>query len=147
MRKLLDRFVRSGSDRAHFVRFASVGGAIALIDAALLYALISAGADKYAGRVISYTAAMTTGYFLNNHFTFRDHARVRALWHQLLRFFSVHSVGGLLNIAVYALALEIGELAGGRVEASSALPAIGVWIGGIAGMVFNFLLSRKVVFD
>ncbi|MEE4295114.1 MAG: hypothetical protein V2J20_00675 [Wenzhouxiangella sp.] len=29
----------------------------------------------------------------------------------------------------------------------SLMPLLGVWLGGVVGMSFNFLVSRKLVFD
>jgi len=31
--------------------------------------------------------------------------------------------------------------------AAAILPLIGVWIGGLAGMCFNFFFSKKLVYD
>jgi len=146
--RLLERGVRSHSSRAAFFRFACVGVTISLIDAGVLYLLKDLpGMNVYIARVFSYGAAMTTGYFLNRHFTFHHIDSSRTLVDELLRFFSVHSVGGLLNFGVFTLIVFIGEQAELTRFWNSVLPLIGVWIGGMVGMAFNFLFSRKLVFD
>lgn len=146
--KLIQRVVQSTSSRATFVRFACVGGTIAIIDAGLLYLLKDLpGFNVYTARLVSYFAAMCTGYFLNRHFTFRHLERGRALWNELLRFFSVHAFGGVLNFGVYALVVTLAETIGATGAVELFAPLAGVWLGGVVGMCFNFLVSRKLVFD
>ena len=66
---------------------------------------------------------------------------------ELLRFFSVHITGGLLNFGVFSLIVYLGDAAELTRFWDAIMPLLGVWIGGVFGMCFNFLLSRKVVFD
>ncbi len=147
MLKLLDRIHRSQSKKATFLRFACVGVTISIIDAGGLYLFMALGLNVYIGRAISYTAAMCAGYMLNRYFTFHHLETGRALWHSLLRHFSVHATGGVLNFVVFGGVLILGQKMGGEVAASATLPLIGVWIGGMAGLCFNFFFSRKLVFD
>ncbi|MBS3744404.1 MAG: GtrA family protein, partial [Wenzhouxiangellaceae bacterium] len=145
---LLNRGVRSSSKRATFFRFACVGSTIALLDAGLLYLLKDLpGFNAYIARVFSYTAAMSTGYVLNRYFTFHHIERGRALVDELLRFFSVHALGGVLNLAVFSLVVFLGEQAELTRFWAGVMPLIGVWVGGLVGMTFNFLFSSKLVFD
>jgi putative flippase GtrA len=140
--------VRSTSSRATFVRFACVGATIAIIDVAVLYLLKDLpGFNVYTARLASYFAAMCAGYFLNRTFTFHHLERGRALWDELLRFFSVHAVGGVLNFAVYSLVVTLANAVGATGKVELFAPLAGVWLGGIVGMCFNFLVSRKLVFD
>ncbi len=147
MLHLLDRIRRSHSERSTFLRFSGVGVTISVIDAGVLYALLGLGVNGYIGRVISLATSMAAGYLLNRYFTFHHLETGRALWHSLLRHYTVHSVGGALNIGVYALVLEIGKQMGGQVAAAATLPLLGVWIGGMAGLCFNYFFSKKMVFD
>lgn len=145
---MLNRGVRSSSKRATFFRFACVGSTIALLDAGLLYLLKDLpGFNVYIARVFSYTAAMSTGYVLNRYFTFHHIERGRALVDELLRFFSVHALGGVLNFAVFSLVVFLGEQAELTRFWAGVMPLIGVWVGGLVGMTFNFLFSSKLVFD
>lgn len=147
MLRLLSRFHRSQSDRAMFARFALVGVTISLIDAAVLYLLLALGVDAHIGRVISLGASVSCGYLLNRYFTFHHIETGRALWESLLRHYSVNSIGSALNIGVYSAVLLIGQHLGGQVAAAATLPLLAVWIGGLAGMSFNFFFSKKMVFD
>ncbi len=141
------RICRSRSGRATFTRFATVGTTIAVIDAGLLYLFMAAGLNAYLSRALSYTAAMVAGYVLNRYFTFHHLETGRALWHSLLRHFSVHSVGGALNFAVFSLVLEAGPWFVAEGAPVALLPLFGVWLGGMAGLCFNFFFSRRLVFD
>lgn len=145
---MLNRGVRSSSKRATFFRFACVGGTIALIDVAVLYLLKDLpGFNVYIARVFSYTAAMSAGYVLNRYFTFHHIERGRVLIDELLRFFSVHALGGVLNFGVFSLVVFFGEQADLTRFWAGVMPLIGVWVGGLVGMTFNFLFSSKLVFD
>tara|TARA_Y100001933_G_scaffold50415_1_gene49290 strand:+ start:5332 stop:5775 length:444 start_codon:yes stop_codon:yes gene_type:complete len=145
---LIKRGVRSHSSRATFFRFACVGGTIALIDAGLLYLLKDLpGFNAYIARLFSYTAAMSAGYVLNRYFTFHHIEKGRALLDELVRFFSVHALGGVLNFGVFALVVYFGEKAELTRFWSAVVPLIGVWLGGVVGMTFNFLFSSRLVFD
>lgn len=147
MFSLLEKIHRSSSDHAAFLRFATVGVTISLIDAGGLYLLMALGMNVYIARAISYTLAMATGYILNRYFTFHHLETGRALWHSLVRHFTVHGVGGLINFGIFSLVLEIGKQMDGQVAASATLPLFAVWIGGIFGLLFNFFFSKKLVFD
>jgi putative flippase GtrA len=147
MLKLIERICRSKSDKAIFLRFATVGVSISIIDAGGLYLFMALGLNPYIGRLISYTAAMSAGYVLNRYFTFHHLETGRALWHSLVRHFGVHSIGGALNYAVFIVVLLIGQRMGGEVAAAATLPLIAVWIGGLFGLCFNYFFSKKLVFD
>lgn len=147
MRKLLGRIHRSESNRGMFARFAGVGVSISLIDVGLLYFLMAAGVNAYLARIPSFLAAMTVGYILNRYFTFHHLETGRALWHSLLRHYSVHSLGGVINYSVFTATLILGQGMGAEIAASNTLPFVGVWIGGVFGLCFNFFFSKKLVFD
>jgi len=147
MIRLLGKIHRSETNRAMFLRFAGVGAIISLVDIGLLYFLNSLGMNIYLARVPSFLASMTVGYILNRYFTFHHIETGRALWHSLLRHYSVHAAGGAVNYGVFILALIIGEKLGGQASASGTLPFVAVWIGGIVGMCLNFFFSKRLVFD
>ena len=147
MIRILAHIHRSSSHKSTFVRFACVGAVISLVDAGVLYLALGLGIHAYPARLISLPSSMVVGYFLNRYFTFHHFETGRVLWHSLLRHFAVHSVGGVINIGVFALVLEIGQAMGGQVAAAATLPIIGVWIGGVVGLCFNYFFSQKLVFD
>lgn len=130
-----------------FARFATVGVTISLIDIGLLYLLNSLGLSIYLARVPSFLAAMTVGYTLNRYFTFHHLETGRALWHSLVRHYSVHSIGSAINYVIFTVVLIVGQQFGGQANAAGTLPFVAVWIGGMFGMSFNFFFSRRMVFD
>lgn len=141
------RRFRSTSHRARFIRFAGVATAIACIDIAVLYLLHGGlGANVYLARVISYTAAMTAGYFLNRRYTFHDRRGTQSIPAELARFYAVFASGGLINYAVFAAVVAGGAAAGAGPTIRFWLPVLGVWLGGMAGMAFNYGFSHKLVF-
>lgn len=137
----------STSQRATFLRFAAVAGTIAGIDILVLYLLHGGlGVNVYLARAISYTAAITAGYFLNQHFTFHHHERTRSILVELSRFYTVFAGGGLVNYATFAAIVALGSAAAPDPTLRFWLPLLGVWIGGMAGMGFNYGFARKLVF-
>ncbi len=137
----------STSNRATFTRFTGVAVAIAVIDIGLLYLLkLPLGINVYLARIASYSAAMTAGYFLNRRYTFHHHQRQRHLAKEMGRFYTVFAGGGLLNYLTFAAIVALGHHLSGTATVRLWLPLVGVWVGGLAGMGFNYGLSRKLVF-
>jgi len=138
----------STSHRATLLRFSAVATAIALIDIALLYAFkLAVGMNVYVARIGSYAAAATAGYFLNNRFTFHAYERTRHPAAELSRFYTVFAGGGLLNYGVFAAVVAIGHQLTAATSLRHWLPLLGIWLGGLAGMAFNYGVSRKLVFQ
>lgn len=122
-----------------FGSFGLIGTAAFLVDSALLYlGLGMLGLGFYFARVFSWLGAASFTWYLNRRFTFRDFegSRVR----QWLRFLAANSVGGVVNYSVYAALI-----------ASSGVvrqwPVLGVAAGSVAGLMFNFVVSRRYVFN
>jgi putative flippase GtrA len=121
------------------VKFAIVGVIAAVVDMAVVESLIRfVRLDYYSARVVSYLVAATAAWALNRRFTFydADRARAQAQW---LRYLLLNAFGGAINYALYA----------GLVTAFAffrSFPFIAVGFGSLAGMTFNFIASRKLVF-
>lgn len=123
---------------AEFLRFGVVGTVGFLVDTAVLYAAIAAGAGLYWGRALSYVAAATGNWALNRAWTFRSAGRGGA-GRQWVMFLLVNLVGFAVNYSTYALLVA-------NLPVVAAHPIIGVAAGSIAGLAGNFLLSRRFVF-
>lgn len=148
MLKLYRKFKHSPSNTATFLRFAGVGLGISLVDIALLYLLMEINFfNLLICRTISLSSSMLVGYFLNRYFTFHHIEIGRALWHSIIRHFSVHSVGGILNMVIFLASMQLFTFVQLNPILINFIPFIAVWIGGIAGLSFNFFFSKKVVFD
>lgn len=89
--------------------------------------------------MVSYLVAATTTWYLNRQLTFTDSdgsAPVR----QWAQFLAVNAVGGLVNYGSYSVVVVA------LVPAHTLVPLLGVAVGSVAGLVFNFTASRRFVF-
>jgi putative flippase GtrA len=125
--------------RRQFARFAFVGAVGFVVDAAVLYLCLHvAGLGLYGGRLVSYLVAATTTWYLNRQLTFTDSdgsAPVR----QWAKFLAANAIGGLVNYGSYSLVVAL-------MPAHALVPLLGVAVGSVAGLVFNFAASRRFVF-
>ena len=105
----------------------------------MLYAaLLTLGLGYLSARLLSFLAAATFTWYLNRALTFPDCDRSRPAI-QLLRFLAVNSLGGVVNYSVYVFVM-LG-FAGDPWR-----PLLGVALGSVAGLLLNFLASRRLVF-
>lgn len=123
-----------------FLIFSAVGAAGFAVDSAvLLTAMTLGGMGPYAGRAISYLAAVTFTWAMNRLLTFPA-ARSTNRTSQWARFAGVNTLGALANLGIYAwLIASAPQLPGQPVTAIAA--------GSLAGLALNFTLSRKLVFQ
>jgi putative flippase GtrA len=133
---------RLGPERSRtvvqFGRFGVVGTIGFLVDTAVLYAGMALGLGLYSGRAVSYVAAATTTWGLNRTWTFRGQGSGPVV-RQWALFLAVNLVGFACNYGTYAALVE-------SVAFAAQHPVIGVAGGALAGMIGNFLLSRRFVF-
>lgn len=121
-----------------FLRFGIVGTIGFLVDSVVLYGGLAVGLGLYWGRAVSYLAAATTTWALNRAWTFRGQGDGPA-WRQWAAFVVVNLVGFMCNYGTYAALVT-------SVAFAQQHPIIGVAAGSLAGMIGNFLLSRRFVF-
>jgi putative flippase GtrA len=121
-----------------FLRFGVVGVVGFVVDTAVLYAGLALGLGLYGGRAVSYLAAATTTWACNRAWTFRDQGSAPAM-RQWAVFLVVNLVGFAFNYGTYAVLVAGLPLV-------AAHPVLGVAAGALAGMVGNFVLSRRYVF-
>ncbi len=123
---------------AQFGRFGVVGTIGFLVDTAALYAAMALGLGLYSGRAVSYLVAATTTWALNRAWTFRGQGSGPVM-RQWALFLLVNLVGFACNYGTYAALVASVPLVADH-------PVIGVAAGALAGMIGNFLLSRRYVF-
>lgn len=121
-----------------FLRFGVVGTVGFVVDTAVLYAGLALGLGLYGGRAVSYLAAATTTWALNRAWTFRGQGQAPVM-RQWALFVVVNLVGFAFNYGTYAALVA-------SVAFIAQYPVIGVAAGSLAGMLGNFLLSRRFVF-
>jgi putative flippase GtrA len=132
---------------SQFARFAAVGTAGLLVDMAALYAAMEwFGLGHLAGRGVSFLTAATFTWACNRSITFADDGS-RGRLGQWARFLAVNSAGGAVNFAVYLVVVS-GLLGTQAIPArlDPLLPYLGVACGSLSGLLFNFTLSRMLVF-
>jgi len=122
-----------------FLRFALVGAAGFVVnEAALWIALNVLHLGKDAAWFFAFVPAVTFTWWGNRSFTFREHASTgaRAMLNEWVRFVTTNSFGALVNFVIYELLIHL----------TAASPLLALACGVLAGMVFNFTLSKKFVF-
>ena len=128
--------------RFSILRFAVIGALGMPVDAGVLWLMTHrAGFDPYSGRVISWLCAATFTWTGNRYFTFR-HTRARGVLGALrewLRFLAANAVGGLVNVGLYSTLVRFAPPPINNLY-------IALVVGVLAGLVFNFTLSKKLVF-
>jgi putative flippase GtrA len=128
--------------RSRFLRFGVVGAGGFVVDEAVLWiAHRLAGLDPYSGRAISILCAMTFTWWGNRRLTFRDQAAEgpAAIAREWLRFVAANAVGALVNYGTYTLLVRFGPAPLGN-------PFLAIACGVAIGLVFNFTLSKHLVF-
>lgn len=137
---------------AQFLRFGLVGTIGFVVDAAVLQILVSlAHGDPFVSRIFSYLAAATVTWAIHRQYTFRDRLPVsdgtrvavatafETLISQWARFVVSNGLGALINFAVYSACLLSWALCKDN-------PVLGVAAGSVAGLAFNYTVSRHFVF-
>ena len=121
-----------------FGSFGLIGGVAFFVDTGILYGAMGLlGMDGYSGRALSWLGAVTFTWYLNRRFTFGSEPRVPMAL-QWLRFLAANSVGGLINVGVYAALVATSPLV-------REWLVVGVGAGAVCGLVANFFLARRFV--
>jgi putative flippase GtrA len=121
------------------VRFSMVGVIGLVVNLAVLRSfLVVAGDRPYSGEVVAFAVAVTTTWWCNRHFTFRDHEPAPML-RQWAHFVLVNSSGAAANYATYAILVASFSLC-------RTYPELAVAAGSVVGLGFNFSGARRFVF-
>lgn len=128
--------------RHPFVRFALVGAGGYVVDTGVL-ALDTGvwGLDFKTGRALSIFVAMGFTWLGNRYLTFHDR-RARSFagaMQEWLKFIGANAVGALVN---YGTSVLLVSYAAAPLNHKFVAQALGV----LAGLVFNFTLSHRLVF-
>ncbi|HEY0266022.1 MAG TPA: GtrA family protein [Rhizomicrobium sp.] len=123
------------------LRFAVIGALGMPVDWGVLQLMVHLGTGPYAGRLISWFCAATFTWTGNRYFTF---AATRAqgfaaTGREWLRFLAANAVGGLVNVGLYSVLVRFAP------PPFNGL-TVALVCGVLLGLVFNFTLSKKVVF-
>ncbi len=124
------------------VRFGAVGGAGFVVnEAALVVARMAFHLGDHPAWLFGFAVAVTFTWWGNRTFTFHEHkssghSGMLAEW---ARFVATNSFGAIANFCAYALLIRYAPW-------PLNVPYIALFFGVLVGMVFNFTLSKKLVF-
>jgi putative flippase GtrA len=124
--------------RTQILRFTVAGIAGFLVDAGILWVTLHLGLGFFAGRVVSFFAAVWTTWQINRRFTFAGH-NSGSIWREWWRYLSAMSLGGCINYAAYSAVVLI-------LPGTSFLPFLAVAVGSLSGLAMNFMSARWWVF-
>lgn len=120
-------------------RFVLVGGVGFCVDGSILVLLHQhLGLGILIARLVSFSLAGTTTWYLNRHLTFNVPLlrRPRDEW---TRYLAVNGIGALLNLSVFMLLIQI-------FPSLAPYPLLVLAIAALAALIFNFLGSKYFVF-
>ncbi|HEY0201791.1 MAG TPA: GtrA family protein, partial [Burkholderiaceae bacterium] len=129
--------MKTSSARQQFLLFAVAGVLGLLVDVAVLYA-VAPLLGWYAARVLSFLSAASFTWWFNRRWTFTQPASRDPIFKQYAKYLASMAIGGCVNYAVYAATLHWLHMPGAAL--------LGVALGSVAGMGFNFLCARYIVF-
>jgi putative flippase GtrA len=127
--------------RLSILRFAIIGALGMPVDWCVLQLMVHWGTGPYFGRVISWFCAASFTWAGNRYFTFAaTRARgVAGAAKEWLRFLAANAVGGLVNVGLYSVLVRFAPPPLNDLTVALVL-------GVLLGLVFNFTLSKKLVF-
>lgn len=120
-----------------FLRFGVVGGIGFVVTTVVVYAT-RPFIGNYAAILPGFLVAATGNWALNRLWTFRGRSS-QPLVREWTMFLATNALGMALNAAVYWTMISLSALC-------AANPVIALAAGTLCGMLFNFSLSRQVVF-
>jgi putative flippase GtrA len=127
--------------RVSFLRFAVIGALGMPVDWGVLQLMVHWGTGPYLGRVISWFCAATFTWAGNRYFTFaatRAHG-FTGTFKEWGRFLAANAVGGLVNVGLYSVLVRYAPPPANDLTVALVL-------GVLLGLVFNFTLSKTMVF-
>jgi dolichol-phosphate mannosyltransferase len=122
-----------------FALFATIGAIGVVVDLVVLSAALAANMSFIAAQTMATLVAMTSNFFLNNLFTYRDQRLMGLrLWRGLVSFYVICSVGAVANVGFAAFVFAgqahfLSDIAG--------IPWLASIAGVIVGSVWNYAVS------
>jgi putative flippase GtrA len=119
--------------------FAMIGGIGFIVDGGILTILNSIyDVELLPARIASFSAAVTTTWYLNRQRTFADR-KDEAIVSEWGRYAAVNSVGSLLNMGIFFWLVA-------RYQLLADWPLAPLGIAASVALIFNFFASKYVVF-
>lgn len=121
-----------------FIRFAIVGTLGFFWDTATVYAL-KAHTGLYIAGTCGFLVAATANWGMNRVWTFRDHDHI-APHLQWVKFLVANLIGFIFNRGTFFTLVSINVLCRSQ-------PVLAIIAGSMAGLCFNYFLSKRLVFS
>jgi putative flippase GtrA len=121
-----------------FIRFGFVGVTGLCWDAGTFY-LLRPFIGPYAAGTCSFLVAATVNWLINRLWTFRhhNHAAAHVQW---AKFLTANVIGFAVNRGTFFILIS-------KFELFSAQPILAIAAGSVAGLSFNYFLSKRFVFS
>jgi dolichol-phosphate mannosyltransferase len=121
-----------------FALFALIGALGVVVDLIVLWAALAVGTGFIAAQAVATVVAMTSNFFLNNVFTYRDQ-RLKGwrLWRGLFSFYVICSLGAVANVGFAAFVF------GGDAHWLASIAGI-PWLASLAGVVVGSVWNYAV---
>lgn len=120
------------------IKFGVVGVSGFLVDTFFVL-LLKSYAGAYGARIISFSFAVITTWLLNRNITFKKANRSDGLITEFSKYAVSMCIGGSANLICYSLIISSRPHTTENIIFATA-------IGSIAGLVFNFTLSKIFIF-
>ena len=134
--RLVGRIARLGVSES-FIRFGIVGTLGFVWDTGIVY-MLRPFVSLYVAGTCSFIVAATINWIINRLWTFR-HLEQAAAHVQWVKFLIANAVGFVVNRGTFFLLVALSPLVVKH-------PVIGIAAGSAAGLIFNYLLSKRFVF-
>ncbi len=118
--------------------FGLVGTIGFLVDVALLY-FLTGFIGLFYGRVVSFLLAVVATWLLNRRWTFKRRKSGLRNHYEFAVYLALMLIGGSLNYGAYVWLIVANQVV-------QQHPVIGVAVGSLLGMLFNFWSSRLILF-
>jgi putative flippase GtrA len=128
----------SGRTLVQMISFGIIGVAGFVVDTLVLYAALYLGLGLYAGRGVSYLAAVTFTWALNRRYTFERRENIGSFG-QWRRFALSQLSGAAVNLGIYSSLMRVSPYCASH-------PVIGVAAGSLTGMMINYVAARRFAF-
>ncbi|SRR5579885_1031685 len=133
------RATASLRERQRVLRYLVVGALGFLVDGGVLTVEVHGfGLDPILARGPSFLAAVTVTWLANRTHTFAGLRRHSAAA-EYRRYVTTQTLGAMVNLAVYALALGVSAWC-------ARVPVAGLALGSAVGLTVNYALARRYVF-
>ncbi len=122
-----------------YLHFGLAGTVGFLLDAAVVtLATTGLQISPVPAQIIAFSVAVIATWNINRRWTFSEHASQNWI-HELARYVAANSTGAAVNNGTYLLLIYSFSLCASE-------PALAVAAGSMAGMIFNYWGSKKLVF-